>query len=119
MRLRTIAALKAPGFQAATDGRGVNVIVEMLSHVNLSNDLKLLACGGRVMVSSPFFLHTRLFFYTFFRTDVILTFFQIVGSRGSIEINPRDMMAKESSIIGVALFSATKVKSLRSVKISV
>ncbi|XP_043990553.1 quinone oxidoreductase isoform X2 [Gambusia affinis] len=64
----------------ATDGRGVDVIVEMLSNVNLGKDLQLLAHGGRVTV---------------------------VGSRGSIEINPRDTMAKESSIIGVTLFSST------------
>ncbi|KAF5888592.1 quinone oxidoreductase, partial [Clarias magur] len=67
--------------QEATEGRGVNVIVEMLSNVNLSSDLKLLAHDGRVTV---------------------------VGCRGSIEINPRDMMLKESVIVGVALFSATK-----------
>uniref|UniRef100_UPI003AB021B2 quinone oxidoreductase isoform X3 n=1 Tax=Centroberyx gerrardi TaxID=166262 RepID=UPI003AB021B2 len=36
-------------------------------------------------------------------TDKIM----VVGSRGSIEINPRDTMAKESSIMGVALFFAT------------
>ncbi|XP_060940166.1 quinone oxidoreductase-like isoform X1 [Limanda limanda] len=64
----------------ATDGRGVDVIVEMLSNVNLSRDLEMLAYGGRVTV---------------------------VGSRGPIEINPRDTMAKESSIIGVVLFFAT------------
>uniref|UniRef100_A0A8C7L6S5 Crystallin, zeta (quinone reductase) n=1 Tax=Oncorhynchus kisutch TaxID=8019 RepID=A0A8C7L6S5_ONCKI len=64
----------------ATKGQGVNVIVEMLSNVNLSNDLQMLAYGGRVTV---------------------------VGSRGPIEINPRDTMAKESSIIGVALPCAT------------
>ncbi|XP_042353972.1 LOW QUALITY PROTEIN: quinone oxidoreductase [Plectropomus leopardus] len=64
----------------ATEGRGIDVIVEMLSNVNLSNDLQMLAFGGRVMV---------------------------VGSRGSIEIDPRDTMAKESSIIGVVLFSST------------
>ncbi|XP_047225382.1 quinone oxidoreductase isoform X1 [Girardinichthys multiradiatus] len=64
----------------ATEGWGVNVIVEMLSNVNLSKDLQLLAHGGRVTV---------------------------VGSRGSIEINPRDTMAKESSIVGVALFFTT------------
>ncbi|XP_062260579.1 quinone oxidoreductase [Platichthys flesus] len=65
----------------ATDGRGVDVIVEMLSNVNLSKDLEMLAYGGRVMV---------------------------VGSRGPIEINPRDTMAKESSIIGVVLYLATQ-----------
>ena len=36
-------------------------------------------------------------------------FFQVVGNRGTIEINPRDMMAKESSIIGVMLGQATEV----------
>ncbi|XP_017277691.1 quinone oxidoreductase [Kryptolebias marmoratus] len=64
----------------ATEGRGVDVIVEMLSNVNLSRDLQMLAYGGRVTV---------------------------VGSRGPVEINPRDTMIKESSIIGVALFFAT------------
>ncbi|XP_066508369.1 quinone oxidoreductase-like isoform X3 [Hoplias malabaricus] len=67
--------------QMATEGKGVNVIIEMLSNVNLSNDLKRLDFGGRVI---------------------------IVGCRGPIEINPRDTMTKESSIIGVALFYATK-----------
>ncbi|KAL4608262.1 quinone oxidoreductase isoform X1 [Arapaima gigas] len=65
----------------ATNGQGVNVIVEMLSNVNLSNDLDLVAYGGRVT---------------------------IVGSRGPVEINPRDTMLKESSIIGVTLFSSNK-----------
>lgn len=65
----------------ATDGQGVNVIIEMLSNVNLGNDLQMLSYGGRVT---------------------------IVGCRGPIEINPRDTMSKESSIIGVALFYATQ-----------
>uniref|UniRef100_A0A8C3AGN7 Crystallin, zeta (quinone reductase) n=1 Tax=Cyclopterus lumpus TaxID=8103 RepID=A0A8C3AGN7_CYCLU len=64
----------------ATEDRGIDVIVEMLSNVNLSKDLQMLAMGGRVT---------------------------IVGSRGSVEINPRDTMAKESSIIGVVLSFAT------------
>lgn len=64
----------------ATFGRGVDVIVEMLSNVNLNKDLQMLANGGRVMV---------------------------VGSRGPIEIDPRDTMAKESSIMGVRLHNAT------------
>uniref|UniRef100_A0A8C3W4T1 Quinone oxidoreductase n=1 Tax=Catagonus wagneri TaxID=51154 RepID=A0A8C3W4T1_9CETA len=33
---------------------------------------------------------------------------KIVGCRGSIEINPRDTMAKRSSIKGISLFSASK-----------
>ncbi|XP_035279616.1 quinone oxidoreductase isoform X1 [Anguilla anguilla] len=65
----------------ATDGQGPNVIVEMLANVNLSKDLEMLTYGGRVA---------------------------IVGSRGPTKIDPRDTMAKESSIIGVALFSSTK-----------
>ncbi|KFU87311.1 Quinone oxidoreductase, partial [Chaetura pelagica] len=60
---------------------GVNIIIEMLSNVNLATDLQLLSCAGRVMV---------------------------VGSRGPIEINPRDTMSKESSITGVSLFLATE-----------
>ncbi|KAM4721227.1 quinone oxidoreductase isoform 2-T3 [Rhinophrynus dorsalis] len=67
--------------QEAAGGEGINVIIEMLSNVNLSNDLKLLSARGRVI---------------------------IVGCRGPIEINPRDTMAKELSIIGVSLFSSTK-----------
>ncbi|KAM5148595.1 quinone oxidoreductase isoform 1-T2 [Mantella aurantiaca] len=67
--------------QEAAGGEGINVILEMLSNVNLSNDLRLLSIGGRVI---------------------------IIGCRGPIEINPRDTMAKESSIIGVSLFSSTK-----------
>ncbi|NXV20923.1 QOR oxidoreductase, partial [Cepphus grylle] len=60
---------------------GVDIIIEMLSNVNLATDLQLLSYAGRVMV---------------------------VGSRGPIEINPRDTMSKESSIIGVSLFLATE-----------
>ncbi|NWR73718.1 QOR oxidoreductase, partial [Centropus unirufus] len=60
---------------------GVDIIIEMLSNVNLATDLQLLSRAGRVMV---------------------------VGCRGPIEINPRDTMTKESSIIGVSLFLATE-----------
>ena len=34
----------------------VDVIIEMLANVNLSNDLNLLSHGGRVIVSISFFL---------------------------------------------------------------
>uniref|UniRef100_A0A2K6TR85 Quinone oxidoreductase n=1 Tax=Saimiri boliviensis boliviensis TaxID=39432 RepID=A0A2K6TR85_SAIBB len=61
--------------------KGIDVIIEMLANVNLSKDLSLLSQGGRVIV---------------------------VGNRGTIEINPRDTMTKESSIIGVTLFATTK-----------
>ncbi|NXJ91570.1 QOR oxidoreductase, partial [Corythaixoides concolor] len=64
-----------------TGMEGVDIIIEMLSNVNLATDLQLLARAGRVMV---------------------------VGCRGPVEINPRDTMNKESSIIGVSLFLATE-----------
>lgn len=67
--------------ESYTGSAGVNVIIEMLSNVNLARDLRLLSVAGRVVV---------------------------VGCRGSIEINPRETMAKESSIIGISLSSATK-----------
>ncbi len=62
-----------------TGGRGVNVIIEMLANVNLGKDLTLLAPGGRVVV---------------------------VGSRGPVEINPRDTMGREASILGMSLWAA-------------
>uniref|UniRef100_A0A8V0ZQ45 Quinone oxidoreductase n=1 Tax=Gallus gallus TaxID=9031 RepID=A0A8V0ZQ45_CHICK len=64
-----------------TKMQGVNIIIEMLSNVNLAADLHLLSHAGRVMV---------------------------VGCRGPIEINPRDTMNKESSIRGVSLFLQTE-----------
>ncbi|XP_074762074.1 quinone oxidoreductase isoform X3 [Athene noctua] len=67
--------------KACAGAGGVNIVIEMLSNVNLAADLQLLSCGGRVMV---------------------------VGCRGPIEINPRDTMSKESSIIGVSLYLATE-----------
>ncbi|NXF25934.1 QOR oxidoreductase, partial [Rhodinocichla rosea] len=67
--------------KACTGPGGVDIIIEMLSNVNLDADLQLLSRAGRVMV---------------------------VGCRGRIEINPRDTMSKESSIIGVSLFLATE-----------
>ena len=60
----------------ATGGRGVDVIVEMLANVNLGNDLKILAKGGRVV---------------------------IIGSRGPVEINPRDTMQRDADIRGMIL----------------
>lgn len=63
-----------------TSGRGADVIVEMLANVNLARDLKALARGGRVVV---------------------------VGNRGSIEINPREAMGRDASILGMSLLNAT------------
>jgi NADPH2:quinone reductase len=64
-----------------TDGRGVDLIIEMLANVNLAKDLTMLApVGGRVVV---------------------------VGNRGTIEIDPRQTMSREASIHGLTLFAAT------------
>ncbi|MHA3774533.1 NADPH:quinone reductase [Verrucomicrobiota bacterium sgz303538] len=64
---------------AATHGRGVDLIIEMLANVNLGKDLGMLAKNGRVVV---------------------------VGSRNPVEINPRDLMSREADIRGVMLFNA-------------
>ena len=64
-----------------TSGRGVDLILEMLANKNLANDLTVLAPKGRVVV---------------------------VGSRGSIEINPRDVMGRDASIHGMVLFNASE-----------
>lgn len=65
---------------ALTDGRGVDVILEMLANVNLDRDLEVLALHGRVMV---------------------------VGNRGRVEIDPRKMMARDGTILGMTMFNAT------------
>jgi NADPH:quinone reductase len=64
----------------ATGGRGVDVILEMLANVNLASDLKLLATNGRVI---------------------------IIGNRGEITINPRDLMSRRSSARGFTLWAIT------------
>jgi NADPH2:quinone reductase len=56
----------------------------MLANVNLNADLQLLKSGvGRIVV---------------------------IGNRGTIDINPRLLMAKETSICGVTLFSSSEVR---------
>lgn len=67
--------------KAITEGKGIDVIIENAAHVNLGNDLTLLSMGGRVIV---------------------------VGSRGPNEINPRNLMARESAVLGVMLFNASE-----------
>jgi NADPH2:quinone reductase len=64
----------------ATGGRGVDIILEMLANVNLSADLKLLAMNGRVI---------------------------IIGNRGEITINPRDLMSRRASARGFTLWAIT------------
>jgi len=62
-----------------TKNQGVDVILEMLANVNLGKDLGVLAQFGRVVV---------------------------IGSRGKVEINPRDTMSRDASILGMTLFNA-------------
>jgi NADPH2:quinone reductase len=62
-----------------TEGRGVDVILEMLADKNLDKDLGLLAKHGRVVV---------------------------IGNRGRIEIDPRQTMVKDSDVRGMSLMHA-------------
>ncbi len=62
-----------------TDGRGVDVILEMLANVNLGKDLGILAQKGRVV---------------------------IIGSRGPVEIDPREAMRRDAVILGMVLMNA-------------
>jgi NADPH2:quinone reductase len=63
-----------------TRGSGVNVILEMLANVNLGKDLTLLAKYGRVIV---------------------------IGSRGNVEITPRELMKRDADVRAMTLFNAT------------
>jgi len=67
--------------QGLTQGRGVDVILEMVAHLNLDKDLKILAPKGRLVV---------------------------VGSRGRVEIDPRDIMTREAVVTGLLLFLASE-----------
>jgi NADPH2:quinone reductase len=70
----------------ATSGEGFDLILEMLANKNLQKDLNLLAPRGRVI---------------------------IIGSRGSIEIDPRLTMGKETEIRGLAVFNATQEEVIK------
>ncbi|MFF2449731.1 NADPH:quinone reductase [Neobacillus sp. NPDC058068] len=62
-----------------TNGAGVDVVIEMLANVNLEEDLQLVNKFGRVVV---------------------------VGNRGSLDFNPRLIMAKEADVLGMAVWNA-------------
>ena len=66
--------------KAATQGRGVDLILEMLANVNLGHDLTVLAPRGRVVV---------------------------IGSRGPVEINAREAMVRNADILGVMVSGAS------------
>ena len=59
-----------------TGGRGVDIILEMQANRNLGKDLTLLAPRGRVVV---------------------------IGSRGRVELDPRDTMIRDADIRGLVL----------------
>ena len=71
----------SPGYQEeileASKGRRVNVILEMLANANLARDLKILAHRGRVVV---------------------------IGSRGDVQIAPRDLMIRETTVMGMLIW---------------
>jgi NADPH:quinone reductase len=68
---------------ALTNRGGVDVILEMLANVNLGNDLSLLSRNGRVVV---------------------------IGSRGNVELTPRDLMKQDADIRGMMLFNASEAE---------
>jgi NADPH:quinone reductase len=72
--------------KTVADGKGPDIILEMLANMNLDADLGLLAPGGRVIV---------------------------IGSRGRIEIDARQTMGKELSILGMALWNVPADEILR------
>jgi NADPH:quinone reductase len=63
---------------AVTGGKGFDVILEMRADLNLGSDLRLLARRGRVVV---------------------------IGSRGDVSINPRDLMGREGAILAMSLWN--------------
>jgi NADPH2:quinone reductase len=74
-----------PGYLDAiagfTGGRGPDVILEMLADRNLAEDLRVAAKGGRIVV---------------------------IGSRGSIAIEPRTAMAGDLAVLGMSLFNVPR-----------
>ncbi|HBG46977.1 MAG TPA: NADPH:quinone reductase [Deltaproteobacteria bacterium] len=72
---------------ASLAGGGLDVIIEFLANVNLGSDLKALGQRGRVVV---------------------------VGSRGTVEIDPRELMSRDASVAGMSLFNADE-KELASI----
>ncbi len=61
-----------------TEGRGVDIILEMLANVNLEYDLDMVALGGSIVV---------------------------IGSRGRTEIDPRKTMTRDLNIMGMTLMN--------------
>jgi NADPH2:quinone reductase len=72
---------REPGYLeqvTALTGGGPNVIIEMLANQNLDHDLAILAKYGRIV---------------------------IIGNRGRVEIDPRRIMAKEATVMGMVFWN--------------
>ena len=68
---------------ALTDGRGPEVILEMMANVNLVKDLTVLAPHGRIV---------------------------IIGNRGALEFNPRATMQRDAVILGMMIPNASETE---------
>lgn len=68
-----------------TGGNGVDIVLEMLANVNLGTDLRLLALRGRVIV---------------------------IGNRGEVTINARELMSRRASVRGFTLWAATGAETI-------
>jgi NADPH2:quinone reductase len=66
-----------------TNDHGVDIILEMRADVNLAHDLEILAPHGRIIV---------------------------IGSRGTVTIDPRDLMGRDADVRGMMLFAATEAE---------
>ena len=75
------AAGYADKVRELTAGRGVDVILEMLANVNLGTDLQMLAPRGRVVV---------------------------IGNRGEVTINPRELMFRDAAVYGMLLWNISE-----------
>ncbi len=73
-----------------TNGRGVDLIMEMLANVNLGNDLNALARGGRVVVIGN----------------------RGTNNQGTVEIGPRTIMSRDADILGMSLANASEEERL-------
>ena len=63
-----------------TNNNGVEIVLELVAHLNLGKVLSVLAKFGRVIV---------------------------VGSRAEVQINPRDVMSRDADIRGMSIANAT------------